>query len=163
MLAEDEHSVDQFGTGLIGIAVLIFAYGIVESLRLRLLIALIGLAASLTLLNHVWRAKSESYHIRDELAKTNPIFFDRIHRIKSWRYDGWGRLFPSSNRSMACFMGGVAWIWTALITYDTIRILGYVSPEAFQVLDAILVFLSIGVALLIGIILFREKIRHETK
>jgi hypothetical protein len=73
MLAEDEHSVDQFGTGLIGIALLIFAYGTIESLRLRLLISVIGLAGSLTFLNHIWRAKTESYHIRDELARDNPL------------------------------------------------------------------------------------------
>ncbi len=128
MLAEDEHSVRQFGTGLIAIALLIFAYGTIESVKLRLVIAVIGLAGSLTLLNHTWRAKTESYNIRDELANNNPVFFETIYRIKSWRYDGWGRLYPSSNRSMACFMGGVAWIWTVLITYDAVRILGPIGP-----------------------------------
>lgn len=163
MMAEDEHSVDQFGIALIGIALLIFAYGAIEALRLRFLIGVIGLAGSLTFLNHIWRAKIESYHIRDELAKNNPVFFATIHRIKRWRYDGWGRVFPSSNRSMACFMGGVAWVWIALITNDTVRMLGVTSPGVFQILETILEFLSVVVAILLGTLLFREKIGRRER
>jgi hypothetical protein len=94
MLTQDDYVVQEFGTAVIGIGALFFAYAETVSVaHIRLIgviIALVGLAASLIVWMHIWGAIQQSKAIRDNL-KINLL--TRYNKIMKWRDKPLNRLF----------------------------------------------------------------------
>jgi hypothetical protein len=91
MLQQDKTILQHFGTTVVGIGALFFAYGEIVPLHLRFLtviIALIGLAASLIVWMNVFGSIQQGQAIRDDLkaSKSATVLMERHEKIMgTWR------------------------------------------------------------------------------
>ncbi len=111
---QDDVSVNQFATSIIGIGALFFAYGQLHTSHTKLLIALIGLGGSVTLWLNIYGSRKEYYLIKKSLAN-NP-FIIKFNELQRWRRKDVDKfLYHPVSRLMTYFMGLVSWAWIAII------------------------------------------------
>ncbi len=123
---QDRYVIDQFALAVFGVGALFFAYGQVRTPDLKLLIALIGLGASLTLWMHIYGAQEEFHAIFMELRNNrkgrHKDFFASWKRAMEWRKRGLSRwLYFPVKRMMMYFMALVSWAWVTIIIYRLTR------------------------------------------
>jgi hypothetical protein len=88
MLQQDNVMLQQFGTAVIGIGALIFAYAQIVPLHLlflNIIVALIGLAASLIVWMNMYGSIQQGRAIRDNLRATRSPLMQRYDQIMEWR------------------------------------------------------------------------------
>lgn len=112
---QDNVSIQEFGTGIVGIGALFFAYGSVHYPHTGLLIALIGFAGSTILWLHLYGSRREYYDIKKRIRDDLPGMKE-FNEIQRWRESGISSViyFPVS-RLMTYFMGLGAWAWLSII------------------------------------------------
>ena len=136
----EDVSFDQFGLAIVGIGALFFAYGQVPFPHTRLLIALIGLAASVVLWFHMYATRKQYLTIK-ELLRDHKLV-KAIVDVQSWKDKGVFKIFYHHvSRVMSYFMALVSWAWLAII----LARLGI----SFQILVILSWIILVGVAALI--------------
>jgi len=114
---QDQHLLDEFGIAIVGIGALFFAYGSIHTTSVKLIVALIGLGASLILWNDMNASKKEYDAILRLIAKRNTPFVKALKEI--WSSSGFltKRFEEPTARIMSYFMLLVAWAWAVIIIY----------------------------------------------
>lgn len=120
MLRQQEFSISQFSTSLIGLGALLFAYGEIlpSNEYTRVAIGVVGLGASFVLWAHTFGARQDAKAARAEMEAEREHLGSAFVRIMSWRRTTfWGRIYPSVTRSVIYFNGMMAYVWVTIIVH----------------------------------------------
>jgi len=134
MLKQQEFSVSQFATSLIGEGALLFAYGTISPLYdfVRLIIAFLGIGAALVLWAASFATREDSRATRKILVKLEPRLMRKYEELRSWRVTSrWRYIYQSVTRLTIYTNGLIALLWFTIALY-TIRWLVPLSNTWFH-------------------------------
>jgi hypothetical protein len=114
-MGQEGFIIQEFGTAIVGIGALFFAYGeLTSSVFIRVLIALIGLGSSMVIWIHSFGASMDRKGVFDYLGGS-PIRVAH-KKVASWRSKRRYLIFyPSTLRIITYFSGLVALAWLLLV------------------------------------------------
>lgn len=150
---QHEFILDQFNLAIIGIGALFLVYLSADRYKyLQLLVALIGIAASVIISLHTYGANKEAHSINEELRSRSvkKIFFTRYESIRLWRNSGWDKhLYYPVMDTIFYFtvLMTVAWLSILLYTISLVYEISYLNLENIIVIDLIIGFIVIGIAI----------------
>lgn len=149
----DANIIQQFGTMVIGIGALFFAYGqTYSSFHLRLVVALIGFGSSLILATYFYGIRKDREAIEKSLKGTQLLV--RYKGVTAWRDEGMNRVFYHPvTRLFTYFSGLVAIVWLMIVTTSLASLFGY-HPISFMeyFISGITVLLAV-----LGLAAFRRR------
>lgn len=134
MLGENQYIIQEFGTAVIGIGALFFAFAQVSGSfpQLKVGIALIGLGASFVVWMHAWGSHINADSIKASLREMNPELVERYEQVMSWRSQGKRRAFYYPVTALVTYFSALVTLgWVNLL----LRVLFNVSFLALLIID----------------------------
>ena len=144
--AVNNYLVQEFSTMIIGVGALFFAYGQIYShFYLRILISLVGLAASTILTMTAYNAFEDGNHIREQLKGTR--FINLYNEATNWRSKGLNRyLYYRATRLIIYFSLALTSAWVVVLITDIAPVLNTSIPiTAIGVSGLVVSFLLLAV------------------
>jgi hypothetical protein len=142
MLRQQDFSVGQFTTGLIGLGALLFAYGSVpkDDDYVRIGIAITGFGAAFILWMHTFGARMDAHKALEQLQTAGPDLWAAYGLIMAWRNQhGWGNVYASVTRLAIYFNGLLMVAWGTIFLYTlTTRPVRYL-PASVTIWDLVAV------------------------
>lgn len=168
---EDQHIHDEFALAIVGLGALFFAYAQLHTESLKIIVALIGFAASIILWMDMAYARHEYRRILQLLAQHNHLF-ERFLEEKTSRGNFTfltRRYYRPATVAMTYFMFLVTWAWAAIAAFRIFYVvLHKVYPQSPWI-EQFMVQLGIGLFILslvivgVGVAYFAKSWSHYAK
>jgi len=156
MLSESNHIIQEFSTSVVGIGALFFAYASVNAQDgfVKLVIASIGLGASIIIWMHAYSSHKNEEAIKEIMMSSNSSLLQKYEKALEWRNGTWYDRYLQQpiTRLVTYFSALVALAWILIIVQDAFpSVTGNIPTYPLVALA------GLGIAIVMSVLILRKS------